>query len=115
MSDHTPVSWEPLPETEEVFTDNPGRVVPVRECGKFWSVAYVVVNYHRDRNQASNIAAANARIIAAAPDMVEVCLELRRLMLVIESSVRNISPEHSEAINTLLHRNNAAIAKGLPT
>ena len=54
---------------------------------------------------------ANAKWIAALPDLVAVCKDLQRLMLVIESSVRWGDLKNHPQVEALLLANVAAIAK----
>jgi len=54
---------------------------------------------------------ANARLIAAAPDYDASAREIDRLLLVIESAVRNADPTHHAAVLAALKANRAAIAK----
>ena len=54
---------------------------------------------------------ANARLMAASPELLDVCKELQRLMLVIESSVRWGDLKNHPQVEALLLANVAAIAK----
>jgi hypothetical protein len=53
----------------------------------------------------------NARLIGAAPDLHDGAVELDRLMLVIESAVRNADPRNYKAVVAALNANRAAITK----
>jgi len=55
--------------------------------------------------------AADARLIAAAPDQHDVALELDKWSLVILSAVRRDAPSDHDAIVALIKANRAAIAK----
>jgi hypothetical protein len=55
--------------------------------------------------------AANARLIAAAPKLLEALQELDRWSLVIESAVRQDGPHHCESIVDAILAARAAIAK----
>ena len=58
-----------------------------------------------------NAIAANAALIAAAPTMAEAAVAIDRLMLVIESAVRNADPSHHRAVVDALNANAAALRK----
>lgn len=60
---------------------------------------------------ASNCTLADARLIAAAPDLAEAAIEIDRLFLVIESAVRNADPRHQPVVLAALKANRAALAK----
>jgi len=54
---------------------------------------------------------ANANLFAAAPDMLAAGIEIDRLMLVIESAVRNDDKSHHAKVLAALKANRAAIAE----
>jgi hypothetical protein len=62
-------------------------------------------------NWCADVTHPDMRLIAAAPDQHAVCLELDRLMLVIESAVRHSDPRNHAAVMALILANKAAIAK----
>jgi hypothetical protein len=53
----------------------------------------------------------DARLIAAAPDLRAVAIELDLFMLVIESAVRHSDPKNHAAVMALILANRAALAK----
>jgi hypothetical protein len=54
---------------------------------------------------------ANARLIAAAPDLLAVAMEIYRFSLVIESAVRNGDPANDDGVFGALMKVRTAIAK----
>lgn len=56
---------------------------------------------------------ANARLIAAAPELLAISQEMDRLMLVIESAARTADPGNHQSVLAALKANRAAIAKAV--
>jgi len=52
-----------------------------------------------------------SRLIAAAPDLLAAGFEFERLMLVIDSAVRNADPKYHEQVLAALNANRAALQK----
>ena len=68
-------------------------------------------NEHISRKIGRPHAEQDARLIAAAPDHHDAAREIDRLVLVIESAVRNADPGHHAEVLAALRANRAAIAK----
>jgi len=76
-----------------------------------WNIAVVIGACGYPSDPRSGSTEANARLIAAAPDLDAAAREIDRLLLVIESAVRNADPVHHEAVLAALKANRTAIAK----
>jgi len=126
--DGDPIPAAPEAEPSAAFTPGPWRVViydagdddvlsgmpsvvasEELDCGIVHTKGFVQRHWRSARGDAE--IHANARLIAAAPDHYAAARELDRLMLVIESAVRNADPSHHEAVLAALKANRAAIAK----
>ena len=97
MSEHTPGPWR----AEQCAVYGPGT-----PKGRDTCIAAAINHYGYGR--------ANARLIAAAPNMLAAAREIDRLLLVIESAVRNADHPHWEAVVRALKANNAAIGLAVP-
>ena len=104
MSKHTPGPWE-WDGTVWQYDDQQGAPWLVQSPYQDIKSKAVLSGVIRCNTEA------DARLIAAAPDHHAVALELDRLMLVIESAVRQHDPSHSEAVVAMLKANRATIAK----
>lgn len=111
MSGHTKGPWERLEGVVEA-----GH--PIYKEGAV--VVRIVQKRAPDQTDFVKVAlvdtgAANARLIAAAPDHHAVALELYRLMLVIESAVRFADPSYKDEVQAMLRANKAALNKARAT
>lgn len=105
MSKHTPGPWVLIPAGDEWSSGRIATIEPKPETmidTNFWTVAEV--NYRRDEH------AANANLIAAAPDLLAACEEFRN---VLRSKVRNsqYSEEYAEAFYQAEKKMDQAIAR----
>ncbi len=69
---HTPGPWAYDPDSKEVFSSNEGH-----GCG--W-IALVKGNDSADQPLPAGMQAANARLIAAAPDLLAACREMAEII-----------------------------------
>lgn len=82
--------------------------------GQYWVVAipgpdFETIDLHADEN-----GEANARLIAAAPDLYAALKEFDRLMLIIVSAVHHADPLAEPAVRDLVKAARAALAKIAP-
>ena len=95
MSKHSPAPWRIRPDP------------PILDVIIFDETFNFVARVYAGRRQD-----ADARLIAAAPDLLAVAEEFDRLALVIESAVREArSPDRHAAVLAALKANHTAIAK----
>jgi hypothetical protein len=115
MSNHTPGSWKFLEEGHTEEEHNRCRPLtigqvdpPYDDIASVYSADDATVWITREQ------AIANARLFAAAKDLLAVAIEFDRFSLVIESAVCGTAspwPPNRKAIFALIETNRAAIAK----
>ena len=104
---HTPGPWfwalDRQNQPTSLMQSGPGNYVICPQAD--------ISDYGLSVNPWNDVSEADARLIAAAPELLDAAVELDRLLLVIESAVRFADPTHSKAVLAALKANSAAISK----